>query len=250
VAKIGARVFVSSGGMGSTYLANRLRKAGVFSVEKPFVNAFFTHHWPEVLCRRIPERPFVADLNQPPTEAVRASFQAAQERYANLPRPFEGDATQSLERNMAAYLRFLQEVGASCVLRGTSVEGLLSRWGVRDVVFMIRRPAEGFFSYSKPERHGDMIDALGGVESPEAAAFYAASWNAVAGEYLACLEAGLTPRLIRYESAVQDAAAWGEPALEALFDELRPLTGPAPLPQAVCERLEALTEPYLSRLYP
>jgi ABC-type polysaccharide/polyol phosphate transport system ATPase subunit len=250
VARIGARVFVSSGGMGSTYLANRLRKAGVFSVEKPFVNAFFTAQWPDVLCRRIPERPFVADLNQTPTEAVRTSFQAAQERYANLPRSFELDPTKSLERNMAAYLGFLQEVGASCVLRGTSVEGLLSRWGVRGAVFMIRRPAEGFFSYNQPQRHGDMVDALGGLESPEATAFYAASWNAVAGEYFACLAAGLAPKLIRYESAREDAATYGDPALEAMFDGFQIVSGPAPIPTAVRERLEALVEPYLSRLYP
>ncbi len=250
VNKIGARVFVTSGGMGSTYLANRLRFAGVSTADKTFVNAFHNGHWPDALCNLIPERPRVGDLSLPPSEAVRQSFTDSQERsHANIQDRFSFKADLSLEQNMAAYLNFLQTVGASCVLRASCVEGLLSRWGIRGAVFMIRRPAEAYWSYGQPSRHADMIDTLGGLESPEAAEFFAASWRAVASEYFACLEAGLQPVLIRYERAREDAKRCGDPVLEAMFDQFRPATESL-IPVSLRQRLEALAGPDLSRIYP
>jgi ABC-type polysaccharide/polyol phosphate transport system ATPase subunit len=248
VTRIGARVFVSSGGMGSTYLANRLRSAGVYSVEKPFVNAFFTRHWPQALSDLHPERPRIVDLSKPPSEAVITSWRRAQDLYAKLPKPFELAPNVSLDQNMEAYLAFLQEVGASCVLRATSVEGLLSRWGVRNAVFLIRRPAEAFFAYAQPDQHGRAFDAVGGWESAAAVEFFATSWRAVASEYFACLEAGLKPRLIRYEFAFQNLTPLKDPALEGVFDQFRPVEPPL-IPKAVREHIESLTEPLLSRIY-
>ncbi len=170
--------------------------------------------------------------------------------HANIQDRFGFKADLSLEQNMAAYLNLFQTVGASCVLRASCVEGLLSRWGVRGAVFTTRRPAEAYWSYGQPSRHADMIDTLDGLESPEAAEFFAASWRAVASEYFACLHAGLQPVLIRYERAREDARGCGDPVLEAMFDQFRPATGPIAVPMTVRARMETLSGPDLLLLYP
>jgi hypothetical protein len=215
------RVFVSSGGMGSSYLVNAIRGVGVPCVEKPLVSTFFTEDYPTA-ARKEHDRPTVPDLDALPTPEICRRFLAVQDELSNAPERFSLRPKLSLATNILLYLEFLRSTGCACLLRGTSVQGLLVRAEIRNQVFMIRDPIQSYLSYGKPDRHKHVFDALGGAESEGAIAFWCWTWNTLATEYLDALAAGLDPVLIRYEDAVRDGRKTGDPFLTQVFSSFTP----------------------------
>ena len=115
-----------------------------------------------------------------------------------------------LEEVLPLYLEYLRDDPFRTAVFGTAAElGLLSALQVPKVVFLVRHPLDGYASWSKPQRHGDVIDALGGIDSPRAIRFYADRWVRVTDEILRLHELRLLGGVIRFEHAHYDASMLG-----------------------------------------
>jgi hypothetical protein len=240
------RIFVSSGGMGSTHLVHSIRATGTTCVEKPMDNTFYTERWPRV-ARVERKKPVVAGLHELPSPKICRRFIKVQNKRSNAPEHFSLDPTKTLAVNLLNYFAFLGSNGSACVLRATSLEGLLNDNGVRDVVFLIRDPVQSYLSFAKPERHKNIIDKLGGVEGADAIAFWCWSWNSLAGEYLKAKSNNLDPVLVRYELVEADTAQLESPFLKKVFGTFSPKRNEVLLPER-CERRirELVSENYAS----
>jgi hypothetical protein len=216
--------------MGSSFLVNAIRAAGARCIEKPIVNTVYCADWPEAIRRQDPDRrPTVQSLQDLPTKAICRQFRKVQLLHSDFGERFTLKMDQTLDENFAAYLSFLAEHGIACVLRGTSVSGRLSAWRVSRPIFLIRHPLQSYISYAKPERHLRDVHALGGSDARAALEFWSWSWNALASEYIRCLESGLEPVLIRYETVHADAEASFDPVVRTVFSSFRPHTNPIEL---------------------
>lgn len=242
------RVIVSSGGMGSSHAANAVRAAGVRCIEKPFVNTLYCADWPEPIRRQDRERrPTVASLDDLATDAIRRRFRRVQILHSDFFPSFALRTGRTLAENFEAYLAHLARRGHACVVRGTSVAGRLAGWKPRQPVFLVRHPLQSYVSYAKPERHLRDIDALGGLGAPAAIDFWAWSWNTLVAEYASCVDAGLEPVLVRYETVAADTEHSPDPILRAVFSSFRPHTNRIDLPDATVRRMrDAVTPAYFS----
>jgi hypothetical protein len=91
------------------------------------------------------------------------------------------------------------------VFNTAAEQGLLSKHAITDVVFLIRHPLHAYVSWAKPERHGAVIHALGGLNSRRGVEHYGRRWLAFATECLTLQKMGILGGIIRYEFARKDA---------------------------------------------
>jgi hypothetical protein len=243
-------IFVSSGGMGSSFLTRAIRKqVGVACVEKPFVNSFFFSDYPEAIRILYPNRPVVSDMEANATAQVCDSFYSMQEKYSNSPARFNFIPGISMRENMKNYLNFLRHNRIACVLRGSCCRRLLSEQKCKGAVFLIRHPLQAYISYTKPSRHKRDIDMLGGTENKEALHFWAWSWNSVANSYIDCLKKGLSPVLLRYEFIEIDLASNGSFYLQKIFRDFSGRQNVSYISNEAEERLKTLVAPSYYRIY-
>ena len=243
-------VFVSSGGMGSSFLAKAIpRTVGAPCIEKPFVNSFFFEDYPAPIRALYPTRPVLSDPNAHATAEVCQSFQHMQDKFCSVPARFDLAKGISMEKNMIDYIHFLNSRGIACVLRGSSCSKLLSFHGIKGVCFLIRHPVQAYISYGKPARHERDIDVLGGMEATEALNFWAWSWNCVAREYIRCLESKLSPVLLRYEFMEADLETSGSAYLKKVFSDFSESRNEEHITNDVQQALKELVRDYYYRIY-
>jgi hypothetical protein len=234
--------------MASTHLVGRIRSAGTPCVEKPEANTWYPAGWPAA-ARVERDKPVVAGLDERPTPLLCERFLAAQDRLSSAPERFSLDPARSLGDNLVDYFAFLRTNRTACVLRGTSLEGLIAKAGLRDVVFLVRDPIQSFVSYAKPKRHGRTFRRLGGIESEDAIAFWCWSWNCLADEYLLAKASGADPVLICYERVEEHVARVGSPFLDEIFSTFRPRENDVRLPASCVQRVRELVGDRYERIY-
>jgi hypothetical protein len=231
--------------MGSTHLVEAIRGAGVRCVEKPMVNTYWTNEWPAAV-RILHNKPTVESIHDLTTREICDRFLDVQERLSDHPARFHFEPSMSIADNFARYFEFLLAADTACVLRATSLNGLLNKRGFRGVVFLLRDPLQAYLSYIKAERHLEYIDALGGPEAEAALQFWAWTWNAVGREYLDAIARGLDPLLVRYESIQQDVERSGSSFLTRVFASFVARTNATTLSASAQARLAELVEPIYS----
>jgi hypothetical protein len=234
--------------MGSTHLVHSIRKAGTPCVEKPDVNTWYPAGWPEA-ARVERDKPVVAGLHEHPTPLICERFLAAQAELSNAPDRFSLDPARPLADNLVHYFAFLRSNDTACVLRGTSLGGLVAEARLRDVVFLIRDPVQSYMSYAKPQRHGRTFQLLGGVESEDAISFWCWSWNCLADEYLQAKASGADPVLICYERIEEDVARAENPFLDQVFSTFRPRESDVQLPRSSVQRFRDLVGDRYEQIY-
>jgi len=126
------------------------------------------------------------------------------------------DVSHGPEVALIKYLDFLKNKPNRVAVLNTFPElGLLSKLEVPNVVFLLRHPLHSYVSWSKPERHGDLSEQLGGLNSLANLQYHSNRWNKVTNEYFALKEKHLNPILLRYEYLHDDLPKNSE--LEDIF---------------------------------
>ena len=144
-------------------------------------------------------------------------FGTDQGRFVDRSLGFEWKAGPWLESGFVDFMRWVDTQQSYALVSGTFAElGLFSRHRVPGVIFIVRDPVQTLLSWAKPYRHGDVVDYLGGPNSPACLEFIASRWNRHAAEALRLRHLGILGGLIRFETAPADAARLG---LEWAFDD-------------------------------
>ena len=175
-------LFSAIGGCGSSYLINQLRKRYIVG-NKP--DMFFN--------------PLVKKL-----DVVIGPWE---ERFMG----FKPDKkvtlfhVSSLDLIFPEYIAYLRTKKNFTAVFGLSAENrLFSKFHTENIVFQIRHPLHAYVSFGKPERHKDVTDFFGGIDSIESIEYYGTRWKAVCDEYLYLKKIGAEVHLIRFEFAHDD----------------------------------------------
>ncbi len=180
------QVFIAIGGTGSRYLIESLVEHGFDVGDKP--DYTFRHQmdgwsmpglWPNSK-----------------TFADRSGFT-----------PHDASDPRATLREYVAYLRHAPNRLA--ILNTFSEMGLFSDMKLTEVTALTRNPLHAYLSWAKAERHGAVIDRLGGTKSAAAIDFYIDRWCRPASEILRLSRLSLLAGVIRYEHAVADARRLG-----------------------------------------
>ena len=162
------------------------------------------------------------------------------------------DSGASLDANMLAYLQWLREHDGAAVFWQLPGHGFFSRHQVPDVVFLIRRPLDTWLSLTESYRHVALFDDFGGREHLSALAIFCGWWLGMAREYLRLLDTGLSPVLVRYDRAPEDAEALPAKLAEQFGEEStwRPrLRNPDEAPTAARDYIERHTGELQARIW-
>lgn len=185
------RIFASGGGHGSVFLKDSLKLT---------------------LCK-IHVRPDIAFdvsscLDDLPDEKSAEKFK----EYTG----FKLDLTKSINDNLVAYLRHLDEANAIVLLSRMSRLGhFFTNNGISDAICLIRHPLHAYISFIG-HRHPKASDHLGGLESEERIRWYAQQWNLMTSDYL---DSG--SKIIRFEFIHDDVKGITNPDLPYLLRSWR-----------------------------
>ena len=187
-------LFATMGGSGSNYLTQRL------------ATRLDVGNKPDTIFR-----PFIPELRIGNLNAKQGIWS---ERTPGFPRV----PGESIDAFLVRYVGFLRESDCGTAVFNTCAElGLFSKYAVQNVVFLIRHPLHAYASWSKPERHGEIIDHLGGINAEPAVQMFMRRWNRTVTEAIRLRHMGILGGLVRYESAREDASKL--PGLEWVFSE-------------------------------
>jgi hypothetical protein len=217
-------LFSSIGGSGSSYLISRLERRHEVG-RRP--DSVFRRDYPELREGSVADDP--------------RGFEERAHGYRIPP-------GATLEQVLPGYVEHLRRRRRTAVFNTAAGLGLFSRLGIDGVVFLVRHPLHAFASWAKPERHGDLVDGLGGVADERALAYFARRWNAVAAEIRRLDAAGLLGGVVRYEQAREDARPLRLRWVFARLDGSR--RNADVLPAGVETRLRARVREEYERLYP
>jgi hypothetical protein len=239
-------VFCSRGGCGSTALNRGLVRSG-----------YTRHHAskPDVCFTRADLVAAGSDLyasRQIVGPAGYAERPSKPEAIAEFRRraDYDLDPRRTIADNLLAFLDHLERAGRTALFNTAAAFGFFRTHRIARVVFLVRHPLDAYASWTKPERHQDVVRSLGGIDADAALSLFARLWAATADEYLALRDRGLAPVLIRFESARSDAEA-AAPELASVFDGWDSARRSRDrLPAGVRGRLLPLVSDPLSRLYP
>jgi len=162
------------------------------------------------------------------------------------------DPTLTVGANLDGYLDWLRARGGAAVFWQLPVFRYCSIRRLRDVVFLVRRPVDAWASFTEPWRHVALFDEFGGRETARSLGVFCRWWCSHVTEYLALLDAGLSPVLLRYDHAGEDAAVLPSPLREqfAPGSTWRPrVRAPGDVPDRVRWAIESRTEHLTSRIW-
>ena len=112
---------------------------------------------------------------------------------------------ETIDSFLVRYINYIKSSEMRTAVFNTCAElALFSKNSITDVIFLLRHPLHTYASWSKPDRHGDVIEYLGGVNSEKAILHFAKRWNAVVDEILKLRKKQILGGLIRYEFATSD----------------------------------------------
>ncbi len=196
------------------------------------------------------------EVGDKPDNAFRPNYAALWSGDFNLDQgTFEGRAGGSfvpagftLEEILPECIEQLRDDPCRTVVFGTPAElGLLSAMRVSKVVFLGRHPLHAYALWAKPERHGDVIDVLGGVNAPIAAEFSTQRWTRATDELIRLADLGILGGVVRYEHAHSDAASFGLGHVFEDFDATKRNHGV--LSAAAVDMLRHITQANFERIY-
>lgn len=114
------------------------------------------------------------------------------------PKPY-----RSIDGNLADYLIWLARKARGAMFAVAHAHGFFSDHRVHGVIFLVRHPLHAYGSWTKRERHANLVDPVGGKDAQEAAEGYCRRWCSLVDEYHAC-ETNESV-LLRFEQAPSDA---------------------------------------------
>lgn len=123
---------------------------------------------------------------------------------------FAPTVTNDAAKTLIEYITYLRADRSRTAIFNTFPEmGLFSKLKIGGVVGLLRDPLSAYVSWAKPERHGTVVECLGGLNDIRAIDFYIDRWCRLVREILRLERKGLLRGIIRYESAPEDAACLG-----------------------------------------
>lgn len=128
----------------------------------------------------------------------------------------ELDTTRTIRDNLLAFVEHLRAHQQTALFNTAPIMAFFSEHDIESVVFLVRHPLHAYVSWTKPERHLNVVEQLGGRDSTAAISLFARMWTGVVEEYLRLSARSLNPVLIRYETAEADVARQA-PELSSVF---------------------------------
>ncbi len=184
--------FVTVGGSGSTYLLKCLGKK--YKVDSKPDTYFIRHDEPFTQRGKKMLHQRLLSFDEKPKALTCTAFydRTGYKLLRNL----------SIDENLVNYLKHLRsKPKKTAIFNAAAKFGFFSRNNTSGFVALIRHPLYAYTSYTKKERHLNLAQDLGGVDTFKAIDYYARSWNAVVSECLRLPDA----KVIRYEFADKDA---------------------------------------------
>jgi len=90
---------------------------------------------------------------------------------------FTLDKTKTIEKNMEIFIAWLKKKDKYVVLSEMFLFEFFSRHNVDNLIFLVRHPLHSYVSVTKEIRHGEYVEAFGGLNTKEAVEWYAGIWN-------------------------------------------------------------------------
>jgi len=134
---------------------------------------------------------------------------------------FNISKTETFDEIILRYIEYLRKHDDKTAVFNTAAEyGIFSKHWIKDVIFLIRHPLHAYVSWGKPERHKNIIDYLGGLNSSTAVEFYSKRWKGFTNECIKLDNLGILGGVIRFEFVHQDVKKIG--GIEWVFDKFDP----------------------------
>jgi hypothetical protein len=181
------RIYVTSGGMGSSFLINALQKTGCQVHVRPDV-AFATDQTLE----DFPDIKNVAEFHK-------------RSRYTL-------DTKNTINNNLVSYLHFISERNQITTLgRASRLGPFLTKNSIRNAVCLIRHPLHAYVSFVG-HQHPEAGQSFGSFASENRIKWYAEQWNCMAFDYLSSGN-----KILRYEYMHDDVKEITNPNLPNLL---------------------------------
>lgn len=118
-----------------------------------------------------------------PTAAATAAFKKRTK--------YSFDCSMSIEKNLEMYIKFIHSSPKLTVFFNSIPKmSFFSKHNISNVVFLVRHPLDAYISFTKPNRHLNLVEGAG-INSTESIDYYINSWSSVVRESLAAPESVL-----------------------------------------------------------
>jgi len=205
--------FCSRGGSGSSALNTLIPKSGygTFHASKPdvsFVPKQYVSKDPTL--PEYQDRQVIGDkgYQEYPDESACTTFFKRSDYTLN--------PLQTIDENLFKYTTYVEQNHQTVLFNMAPIMNFFSRHSIPNVVFLVRHPLYAYISWTKPQRHLSVVEPFGGINSTGGVTLFTGLWGGLVKEYLLLKEKGLSPALIRYEHAQEDAESI-DPDLSDVF---------------------------------
>lgn len=160
---------------------------------------------------------------------------------------FKFDLSKTIARNIFSYIEMVKNDKNRTVLFNTCAKfDFFSDNEIEGLVCLIRHPLHAYLSYTKKERHYNLVKEFGGPDTFGGVEYFARSWISNVSEVLKLKE--YDSRVLRYEFLKEDAA--GIPEIDGLFNEWRGnKKNKNTLSEAVTNRFKEVVLEYYFKIY-
>lgn len=227
------KIFIGTGGSGTTKFIKSIERK--FSVDsKP--DTFFVESGSPITPKGDSHQMLEIGLSENPSKNAAHAF------YKRT--GFKMNREESIEDNIIDYIGVLKEDDIRTVFFNSVAKmSFFSRNNIMGLCCLTRHPLHSYISYTKKERHANLVKKFGGRDTKGAIEYFANSWIANISE---CLSLDHSV-IIRYEHLLEDINKI--PEIKDLFDDWDGSRQNHGLPEYLELYLKELVSPYFFKVY-
>jgi len=116
---------------------------------------------------------------------------------------FQMDESKTIACNMKEYIdEVKKDPNRTVVFNAMAKFDFFVKYEISDLVLLTRHPMHAYLSFTKKERHFNLVEKTGGVNSKRSIDYYANAWNTNMEQYLSLIDKGSIS--LRYEYFKED----------------------------------------------
>lgn len=116
---------------------------------------------------------------------------------------FQMDENKTIAYNMENYIDVVKkDPNRTAIFNALSKFNFFVEYNISDLVCLVRHPMHAYLSFTKKERHFNLVENTGGVNSKKSIDYYTDAWNRNVKQYLLLVDNGSV--CLRYEFMKED----------------------------------------------
>lgn len=187
-------IFIAVGGSGSSYLVKCLDR--IYNIDSKPDTYFVIQGQPFTKKRK--------NFHQMVGDKGLESFPEKQSMLGFLGRTdFQMDENKTIACNMKNYIDAIKEdVKRTAIFNSMPKFNFFVEYNICDLVCLVRHPMHAYLSFTKKDRHFNLVKNTGGVNSKKSIDYYTGAWNNNVSQHLGLIDRGSV--CLRYEFFKED----------------------------------------------